>query len=277
MAYAITEYEFWGNPKVREAGKDAVLMYLAGNSYCNQFMTDGLIILAAIPTVANLAFQRNPDKAIKALVDNRLWIKVKNGYQVHDYLKHNKSKAQIEDLINKKSAAGRASAKSRVQTPEPTLEPTPVGTPVEQVLNVEHLSPSISYSISNTKDLKKPPPPLDAHDDLVDSVVKTYEQEIGKLTPAVIDDILAVIEDYPLEWFEEAFKEASRNNKPNWRYALAILKRWKIDGYKVDTRTKRANNGRKPKVPDMGGYEVDHTSEVVIVDNGEAFDGELQF
>ena len=40
-------------------------MYLAGNSYCNQFMTDGLITLAVIPTVANLAFQKSPNKAIE--------------------------------------------------------------------------------------------------------------------------------------------------------------------------------------------------------------------
>lgn len=247
MAYAITEYEFWGNPKVREAGKDAVLMYLAGNSYCNQFMTDGLITFAAIPIVANLAFQRDPEKAIKALVDNRLWIKDRKGYQVNDYLKYNKSKAQIEDLMNKRSTAGKASARSRVTTNDPTS----VGTSVEQTL--EQVSGSISYSISSANNLKDPPPQLDAHDnELVDAIAKTYEQEIGKLTPAVTEAILAVIDDYPLEWFVEAFREAARNNKPSWSYALAILKRWKVDGYKVDTRAtstrKGSNNGgRKPK------------------------------
>ena len=267
MAYAITEYEFWGNPKVREAGKDAVLMYLAGNSYCNQFMTDGLITFAAISTIATLAFQRNPDKSIKSLVDNRLWVEVDGGYRVHDYLKHNKSKEQIEDLINKKSAAGKAGAVSRAQAPARTPEPTPV----EQVLNIEHLLPSNSISIS--KDLKQ------LQQQPAANVFSVYESEIGVLTGIVRDQLVSAVEDYGADWVIEAIKEAATNNVRKWNYVTAVLKSWKQNGFKVDGRSKRnnSNNGRKLKAPDMGGYEVDHTSEVVIVDNGEAFDGDLQF
>ena len=101
MAYANTEYEFWGNPKVREAGKDAAIVYLAGNSYCNQFLTDGFISFAALETVANMAFQKLPKKAVMALVEKKLWLEVSGGYQVHDFLKHNKSKAQVEEIRSK--------------------------------------------------------------------------------------------------------------------------------------------------------------------------------
>ena len=254
MAYAITEYEFWGNPKVREAGKDAVLMYLAGNSYCNQFMTDGLITFAVIPTVANLAFQRNPDKAVKALVDNRLWIKVRSGYQVHDYLKHNKSKAQIEDLMSKRSTAGKASARSRV----PTDEPTSVETPVEQVLSVEHLSPSISNSLSFSNDLKQL-----TTQERGKNVYAVYEDTFGSLTEFTGNLIKQAVEDTEEEWVIEAIHEADLQNVRKWSYVQEILKNWQKNGYKVDTRQKqpaRGNSGTKPTKYDAtiqaGTYEA---------------------
>ena len=103
MAYAINEYNFWSNPKVREAGKDAALMYLAGNSYCNEFMTDGFIAQTIVPVLANLAFQTNPEKAIKALVDNHLWIKVANGYKVHDYLGPQKHRRKLHRIREEES------------------------------------------------------------------------------------------------------------------------------------------------------------------------------
>lgn len=197
MAYAITEYEFWSNPKVREAGKDAVLMYLAGNSYCNQFMTDGLITLAVIPTVANLAFQRNPNKAIESLVNSKLWIKKANGYQVHDYLKHNKSKAEIEDLMNKRSKAGKAGAKSRVSTPESTSDEANEQSNEQsnEQANDERLLGSISISNSNTnsKELK---------DDSNDSLWILFSDVFQNLTGIKPKPTKPVVE--MLERFESA-------------------------------------------------------------------------
>jgi DnaD/phage-associated family protein len=34
-------------------------------------------------------------------------------------------------------------------------------------------------------------------------------------------------QDYPEEWLAEALTIAVKNNKRNWRYVEAILKRWK--------------------------------------------------
>lgn len=183
MAYAITEYEFWSNPKVREAGKDAVLMYLAGNSYCNQFMTDGLITFAVIPTVANLAFQKSPNKAIESLVNSKLWIKKTNGYQVHDYLKHNKSKAEIEDLMNKRSKAGKAGAKSRVTTNDKANEQA------SDEANAEHLLGSISISNSNTnsKDLK------DDSNDSLWIIFSSVFQELTGIKPKPTQPIVEML------------------------------------------------------------------------------------
>jgi len=258
MAYTSTEYEFWGNPKVRAAGKDAAILYIAANGYCNQFMTDGFIAATSVDTIASLAFQKQPRKAIEALVINRLWYEVEGGYQVHDYLKHNKSKAQIESLISKRSAAGKAGANVRYETKDVASAMTNA----EQMSS--DLSGSISYSINLTTTTT-------TREELVGSIFKLYEHEIGAITQTVADDIKSAAEDYPLEWFAEAFKEAARNNKRNWRYALAILKRWKVDGFKVDTRLKqpmaRGGNGSRRIKPDMGDYVPDKSGVIVVTED----------
>jgi len=245
MAYAITEYEFWGNPKVREAGKDAVLMYLAGNSYCNQFMTDGLITFASVATVANLAFQRNPDKAIKALIDNRLWIKDRKGYQVNDYLKYNKSKAQIEDLMSKRSSAGKAGAKARVSTPEPIIDEA--SEQASEQANAEHLSGSISISYSNTNS-------NDSKDKNNDSLWISFSGAFRELTGIEPKPTKQVIET--LARFESAGVTVEEYRK--------AIQEMQAGGYSCPTMkspetwvmNNRNGNKRKPKVDETkGSYE----------------------
>ena len=256
MAYSNTDYAFWDNPKIIAAGKDAALLYLAGNGYCNQFLTDGFLDDAIVENVAFRAFQRRPKKAIDALVANKLWIRVEGGYQVHDYLKHNKSKAQVDELRNKNSAAGKASAQARAQAraqanaqanAQATVQHT-----VEQSVehDVEKVFNHISYSLTNDKEL---PPPQELTRE--GEIFKVYENEIGILTPLVADSIKSALEDYPVDWFKIAMHEAAMNNKRNWRYVEAILKRWKVDGFQVDTRTAK----RKPTAQKTSaGHELDH-------------------
>ena len=57
-----------------------------------------------------------------------------------------------------------------------------------------------------------------------------YEQEIGMLTPAVAAAIAEAEQQYPEEWIVDALREASTRNARSWRYAEAILERWKIEG-----------------------------------------------
>lgn len=62
------------------------------------------------------------------------------------------------------------------------------------------------------------------------NIIKIYESEIGPITPIVADELTTAEKDYPPEWIADALKEASLNNKRSWKYALAILKRWKAEG-----------------------------------------------
>ena len=62
------------------------------------------------------------------------------------------------------------------------------------------------------------------------AVFKVYESEIGVLTATIADELRLAVSEYPDGWIIDALKEASRQNKRNWSYARAILKRWKAEG-----------------------------------------------
>ena len=75
-----------------------------------------------------------------------------------------------------------------------------------------------------------------------------YEQEIGLLTPAVALAIAEAEQRYPEQWIVEALHEASARNARSWRYAEAILERWKTEG-RSDEGTGRDPEGRSQASP----------------------------
>ncbi|HJS17166.1 MAG TPA: DnaD domain protein [Anaerolineales bacterium] len=62
------------------------------------------------------------------------------------------------------------------------------------------------------------------------NVFKLYEENIGPLTPLIADALKDAEETYSAEWIGEAIELAVKNNKRNWKYCEAILKRWKEEG-----------------------------------------------
>lgn len=251
MAWTRIDDKFLMNPKIQSAGVYGMALYLSGLIYSNTNLTDGYIPEVMLPALCGLAYQTPGKRVTNLLVELNLWERVSGGYQIHDFLTFNKSKQEIE-LLNKQRAENGAKGGRPPKQTETDL----VTNPVTGLLSKQPpIIPNTLIPLSH-KELKDTTTTVsDAQNELIDSIVRAYEQEIGKLTPAVTNDILAVIEDYPLEWFAEAFREAARNNKPNWRYAEGILKRWKVDGYKVDTRTRKSNNGHKPAKSTSAGLD----------------------
>jgi len=178
MAYTNTDYSFWTNPKVRAAGKDAAFLYIAGNGFCNEYLTDGFISDTDIETVAFNAFLRSPKKAVESLMVAGLWDRVRGGYKIHDYLDYNKSKKEIEELRSKKTAAGRkggiASAQASAQAP------------------AQAKTEQYNYdSISNLKDTTTTVPPSDFQ-----PFAEVYELVTGsepKVLNAEIEAVSAII------------------------------------------------------------------------------------
>ncbi len=70
-----------------------------------------------------------------------------------------------------------------------------------------------------------PPPPERPN------IYKLYEDNIGPLTPLLADALKDAEQDYSPELIGAAFKEAVLNNKRNWKYVEAILRRWKEEGH----------------------------------------------
>lgn len=62
------------------------------------------------------------------------------------------------------------------------------------------------------------------------NVFKLYEENIGPLTPLIADTLKDAEEIYSHEWIASAIGLAVENNKRNWKYVEAILKRWKEEG-----------------------------------------------
>ena len=63
-----------------------------------------------------------------------------------------------------------------------------------------------------------------------------YVNNIGQITPMIADELEVVEKKYPAGWFEEAVKEAVKNNSRRLAYVTAILDRWLVDGFKVDKK-----------------------------------------
>lgn len=64
----------------------------------------------------------------------------------------------------------------------------------------------------------------------VRNIFELYEQNIGIVSPMIAEELKDAQQTYPAEWIEEAFREAVRVRKLNWKYISRILERWTAEG-----------------------------------------------
>ncbi len=78
------------------------------------------------------------------------------------------------------------------------------------------------------------------------NIFKLYEENIGPLTPLIADALKDAEQTYSPEWVAEALEIAVTNNKRNWKYAEAILRRFKEEGHakEQDRRNVKELRGR---------------------------------
>ena len=81
------------------------------------------------------------------------------------------------------------------------------------------------------------------------NVFRLYEENIGPLTPLIADALKDAEELYSDEWIADVIEIAVKNNKRNWKYCEAILKRWKEEGThgQKDQRNARQGSERYTK------------------------------
>lgn len=76
------------------------------------------------------------------------------------------------------------------------------------------------------------------------TIFELYEQNIGLLTPLLVEELREAAETYPPEWIQEAFREAVGYNRRHWRYVRRILENWATQG-----RGERGTAGGRPQAP----------------------------
>ena len=62
------------------------------------------------------------------------------------------------------------------------------------------------------------------------TLITLYEQNIGLVTPLLLDELREAEERYPMHWIEDAIREAVRANARSWRYIKKVLERWAAHG-----------------------------------------------
>ncbi len=79
-------------------------------------------------------------------------------------------------------------------------------------------------------------------------LITLYEQNIGLITPLLLDELREAEEQYPAQWIEDAIREAVRSNARSWRYIRKILERWAANGREhAQDRSERFSDLQKYK------------------------------
>jgi hypothetical protein len=105
MPYVMLDDKFPEHPKIDVLSDAAFRLMVAGICYCNRHTTDGLV---HTPRVDRLVPKFKPS-TLRELTDGDepLWLPGDGGFDVHDYLDWNKSRAQIEAQSARQSERAR--------------------------------------------------------------------------------------------------------------------------------------------------------------------------
>jgi hypothetical protein len=100
------------HPRVAEAIPEAMWLYVAGLCYCNRLETDGRIPKSQVGRLTTLP---KPERLKASLVEVGLWIDHDNHVEVWNYLKFNRSAAEMEAARQRAASAGRSGGLAKSQ------------------------------------------------------------------------------------------------------------------------------------------------------------------
>lgn len=172
MSWVRLDEDFTDHPKVVEAGPLAGWLHVKALSYCNRYLTDGRVpgpvarTLVSWEDVAPIRDVSRGDKLssesinvqlVARLVGAGMWIEVDGGYQIHDYLKFQPSRAKVQ--AERETERVRKEAWRTAKEAKKSTHLVPPVVPLGQTA-VSQLGPALSDSVSDTdtKDQKKPSP-----------------------------------------------------------------------------------------------------------------------
>lgn len=151
MAHIQVEASVRTHHKFLKAGPAASWLWLCGMGYCQDGLTDGFIPESALPYLG----VQKPHPLKDKLVDVGLWDRAEGGWLVHDYLKHNRSAAQIGTLKDRRRAGGNLGGRP---PKEPSEKPSRLTIEGNHTENPSHLiSSQIHLNDSNISAHQGPP------------------------------------------------------------------------------------------------------------------------
>jgi DNA replication protein len=82
-------------------------------------------------------------------------------------------------------------------------------------------------------------------------IFRLYEEQLGTITPLVAEKLAEAADQYPIEWIEDAFREAAERNVRNWRYIERVLESWSTEGHGHEATARDSLEDRKRRY--LGG------------------------
>ena len=198
MVWVKLDDQFPQHPKVVQVGPLGIAMQVAGLCYCSRFLTDGFIPASAVPTFMDFSeldehafngFGNVCWKAVGKLLDAGMWEKAEGGYQIHDYLAYQPSRAKAmeereSNRIRQERFKGNAVINTKV-TPLVTKKkrvnnsaPVPVPVPVPKTRTQDQ-------KIESERDAASPPHTLATGPLPFDDLPKDTEGRDGKPRPSL--------------------------------------------------------------------------------------------
>lgn len=115
MAYVLLETSVRTHPKFLAAGPEASWLWVCGLGYCQDGLTDGFIPDSAIEYLG----VKRPRELARKLVSVRLWEIAPGGWQMHDYLDHNKAAEEVRQIRKRRGEGGKLGGRPKKEPSEP--------------------------------------------------------------------------------------------------------------------------------------------------------------
>lgn|GEM_PF-1749231 len=183
MTWIKLDDSFPNHPKVIKAGPAAAWLYVSALCYSSSYLLDGYIESSSVEVLTNIKHYR---KAVDALIEVGLWEEVEGGYQIHDYLEHQKSRASVQAEREK---SRKRQTKHRAESRRDNT-----------VSHVDVTEPDTDTEVDTDTDVTTSCPPPDGVEHRASSEILSLEienPESGKQGPNGSDDFEAFWLNYP--------------------------------------------------------------------------------
>lgn len=153
MTWVKLDDQFPDHPKALACTAEAMWLHICGLCWCARHLTDGRIPRNAVP---RLAVVKKPYDCAAELVAAGIWLEVDGGFEVHDYLKFQPSKSQVESQRQSQRDRQRDSRARRGVSASTPTRPDPTRT--DKTKDDDHLDvvePAVSSSGDADRDVWK--------------------------------------------------------------------------------------------------------------------------